>query len=216
MKKILVKTLSSIFFFYSRKKRKQFRMKYSDTALFCRKLRKKGIIGENTYINSSCSICHSDSRIGKFCSIGKNVFIGTSFHPLDYLSTSPVGYLDISPMTDGMVLPADKRGTFCNGKPVTIGNDVWIGLNAVIMDGVTIGDGAVIGACAVVTKDVPPYAIAVGIPAKVIKYRFPEDTIQRLLRSRWWDRPEEVIQHLPFADVNSCLAILESGDAGQD
>ena len=216
MKRLLVRALSFFLFFYSGNKRKFFRVKYNDTACFCRKLRKKGIIGENTYLNSSCQIVHKESRIGKFCSIGKHVSIGTSFHPLDFLSTSPVGYQDISGLTDGIVLAEEKRAVFYGKRPVTIGNDVWIGLNAVIMDGVTIGDGAVIGACAVVTKDVPPYAIAVGIPAKVIKYRFPEETIQRLLRSRWWDRPEEVIQRLPFADVEGCLAILESEDAGRD
>ena len=82
----------------------------------------------------------------------------------------------------------DKKGD------IVIGNDVWIGYEAVIMAGVTIGDGAVIGARAVVTKDVPPYTIVGGVPAKPIRRRFPEDVISDLLKIRWWDWPEEKIQ----------------------
>ncbi len=82
----------------------------------------------------------------------------------------------------------DKKGD------IVIGNDVWIGYEAVIMVGVTIGDGAVIGARAVVTKDVPPYTIVGGVPAKPIRRRFPEDVISDLLKIRWWDWPEEKIQ----------------------
>ena len=81
-------------------------------------------------------------------------------------------------------------------KPVFIGNDVFIGANVTILDGVTIGDGAVIGAGAVVTKDIPPYAIAVGVPAKTIKYRFDENTQQLLLAEKWWEKSDEEIQKL--------------------
>lgn len=77
-------------------------------------------------------------------------------------------------------------------------------------DGVKIGDGAVIGSGAIVTRDIPPYAIAVGVPAKVIKYRFPEETVNRLLKTRWWDQPEEVIAALPVNNVEKCLEILEA------
>lgn len=77
-------------------------------------------------------------------------------------------------------------------------------------DGVKIGDGAVIGSGAIVTRDIPPYAIAVGVPAKVIKYRFPEETVNRLLKIRWWDQPEEVIAALPVNNVEKCLEILEA------
>ena len=213
MKKILIKILATILYFYDSDKRKAFRVRHCDMTVFCRNLRQKGIIGSNTYIHHDCSIADKNSRIGKFCSIGQNVHIGTSVHPLHFLSTSPVSYQDISSLTDGIAFPKEKLIPFCKKTPVTIGNDVWIGLNVIIMDGVTIGDGAVIGSGAVVTHDVPPYAIAVGIPAKVLKYRFPEETIARLLKSKWWDRPDEEILSLPFNDIEAALQILEKNGA---
>ena len=78
-------------------------------------------------------------------------------------------------------------------KPIIIGNDVWIGMKVTIMDNVTIGDGAIIGACAVVTKDIPPYAIAVGNPARIVKYRFAPDIIERFLKNPWWNYKKEQI-----------------------
>lgn len=92
-----------------------------------------------------------------------------------------------------------------------IGNDVWIGANAIILQGVTIGDGAIIAAGAVVTKDVPPYAIVGGVPAKVIKYRFSDEVILKLLQIKWWDKPEEwIIQKLEkFTDVSGFVKFVE-------
>lgn len=210
MNETMNKLLASILYFYSKKKRKAFRTKHSEVSANCAKLREKGIIGENTYLTAGCSVADSRSRIGKFCSIAKNVSIGTTTHPTNFLTTSPIPYMDISNITGGISIPKENRAEFEFKKPVTIGNDVWIGLNAVIMDGVTIGDGAIIGAGAIVTKDIPPYAIALGIPAKVVKYRFPAETVERLLRTRWWDQPDDVIKALPFQDVEACLKILES------
>ena len=213
MKKFFINLLSFILFFYDKKARKKFRAGFSANVKFCRKLRKLGILGANSYISSSCHIADSNSRIGKFCSIARNVAIGTTTHPLEMLTTSPISYSDISKLTGGMVFPDEKKVSWQGRKPVFIGNDVWIGLNAVIMDGVKIGDGAVIGSGAIVTRDIPPYAIAVGVPARVIKYRFPEETVNRLLKTRWWDQPEEVIADLPVNNVEKCLEILEAKSA---
>ena len=130
----------------------------------------------HSFVGYDCTVCHTD--IGKFCSIGNRCFIGATEHPLDSLSSSPsmysakqkARYLDIA------ALPK-----------TTIGNDVWIGESCFIKSGVTVGTGSVIGAHSVVTKDVPPYAIVVGAPAKVIRYRFDEPTRELLLRSEWWN-----------------------------
>jgi virginiamycin A acetyltransferase len=130
--------------------------------------------------------------IGKFCSIAcKTKFLMTSGnHTMKSLSTYtfPLFYdewgLSVSHITDAW----DNKGD------IMIGNDVWIGYNAIIMSGVKIGDGAIIGTRAIVTNDVPPYTIVGGIPAKVIKKRFNDDIIFKLLKIKWWDWSHEKIQ----------------------
>jgi Acetyltransferase (isoleucine patch superfamily) len=134
-------------------------------------------------------------RIGRYCSFGEQVQIGRHPHPMHWASTSPYFYsrfdnvLDQSPPEGVEVHPQDflKSSLPRELKITHIGNDVWIGHGAFIMPGVTIGDGAVVAAQAVVTKDVPPYAIVAGSPARVIRYRFDERTIERLLGIKWWD-----------------------------
>ncbi|KFX54048.1 CatB-related O-acetyltransferase [Clostridium botulinum] len=130
--------------------------------------------------------------IGKFCSIAcKAKFLMTSGnHTMNSLSTYtfPIFYeewgLDVSHITDAW----DNKGD------IVIGNDVWIGYDAIIMPGVKIGDGAIIGTRAIVTNDVPTYTIVGGIPAKVIKKRFSDDIILKLLKIKWWDWPNEKIK----------------------
>ena len=130
-------------------------------------------------------------KIGKFCSIacGAKFLFNSANHALGSLSTYtfPIFYeewgLDRRNVADAW----DNKGD------IVVGNDVWIGYEAVILSGVTIGDGAVIGARAVVTKDVPPYTIMGGVPARPIRRRFDEATVETLLRLRWWDWPKEKI-----------------------
>ena len=133
-------------------------------------------------------------------SVAYGVRIGLPEHPVNMVSTSPKIYRNIK-------LKDIKDVYF----PPIIGNDVWIGANAIILQGVTIGDGAIIAAGAVVTKDVPPYAIVGGVPAKVIKYRFSDDVILKLLEIKWWDKPEEwTTQNLDkFTDVSGFVKFLE-------
>jgi acetyltransferase-like isoleucine patch superfamily enzyme len=131
--------------------------------------------------------------IGRFCSIAADVriFMGGNHRP-DWVTTYPFPALaDTWPGAKGIVGHPLSKGN------VTIGNDVWIGAGATILSGVTIGDGAVIGAEAVVTKDVEPFTIVAGNPAKVIRKRFEDSTISALLRIQWWNWPtEEIEQHV--------------------
>lgn len=91
-----------------------------------------------------------------------------------------------------------------------IGNDVWLGANSLVLKGVKIGDGAVIGAGAVVTKDVPPYAIVGGNPAKVIKMRFDDETIGKLMQLQWWNLDLSIIENLPMDDIEECIRMMEA------
>jgi tetrahydrodipicolinate N-succinyltransferase len=95
-------------------------------------------------------------------------------------------------------------------KHVTVGNDVWTGHNVNVMAGVSVGDGAIIAAGSVVTKNVPPYAIVAGVPATAKRLRFPERTIERLLRLRWWDLELSQLSGLPFRDIDRCLDMIEA------
>lgn len=136
------------------------------------KIDSNSIIGKYTYIGERCTITRA--IIGRYCSIGNNVSIGPGEHDVDLVSTS--SYL------------------YCGGvwydklteKPVVIGNDVWIGTDSIVRRGVTVGDGAVIGANTFVNKDVPPFAIVAGNPAKIIKYRFSQKKIEYIIQSKWW------------------------------
>lgn len=129
--------------------------------------------------------------IGKFCSIacGAKFLFNSANHSLTSLSTYPFPiFFEEWGLERAQVARAwDHKGD------IVIGNDVWIGYEAVILAGVTIGDGAIIGTRAVVTKDVPPYTVVGGVPAKPIRKRFPDDTIAALIALRWWDWPEERI-----------------------
>lgn len=130
--------------------------------------------------------------IGKFCSIacGAKFLFNSANHTMASLSTYPFPLF----FEEWGLEKKEVAAAWDNKGDIRIGNDVWIGYDAVILAGVTIGDGAIIGARAVVTKDVPPYTVAGGVPAKPLKKRFDDDTIAWLLRLKWWDWPEEKIK----------------------
>ena len=150
--------------------------------------------------------------IGRYCSMAAGTWIAPHEHPVAWLTTSPVSYgTGAFRWASGMLgRPALPTGDYDNVRAVRIGNDVWIGSGVFIKGGVTIGDGAVVAAHAVVTKDVPPYAIVGGVPARVIRYRFDEATIRELQELRWWDYDLAALGPLDWRDVKACIAHIRS------
>ena len=152
-------------------------------------------MGRYSYVGSGTRI--TDTNIGSFCSIGGRCGIGGGIHPTNMVSTSPVF------LKGRNILNKHFANISYNpSETVSIGNDVWIGEGVCIVSGVNIGDGAVIGAHAVVTKDVEPYSIVAGVPAKLIKKRFDDDTIKKLLELKWWDLSDEELSNLGDSFAN--------------
>lgn len=149
---------------------------------------------------------HDRLLIGKFCSIacGAKFLFNSANHALGSLSTYPFPIFYGEWGLDGK----NVADAWDNKGDITLGNDVWIGYEAVILAGVTIGDGAIIGARAVVTRDVPPYAIVGGVPARLIRRRFDEATIESLLALQWWDwEPERIRRALPVLQAGDIAAL---------
>lgn len=171
-------------------------------------------VGRHTYGVSARTVFLAPSAdppsvsIGNFCSFAPGVVVlANADHPTNLPSTYPFRTMLFK--SKAAPLPYSNFDAVSRGG-VTIGHDVWVGQNALIMSGVSVGTGAVIGAGAVVTRDVQPYGIAVGIPAKVVRYRFPAATIERLLASEWWNLSDEELQSIDDAlysnDIDAFLA----------
>lgn len=174
-------------------------------------------IGNYSRVGVGCQI--TNATIGNFTAIGKDTVVTVGQHPTNYLTSHSIFYKKGNwGWHDDWIAPIDFVG---KGR-VTIGSDVWIGRQCIIMDGVTIGDGAVVATGAVVTKDVPPFAVVGGVPAKVIKYKFPQDVIDRLEEIKWWNLPDEEItkridlfhiQNPTLEDINRFFPV-EMGGSG--
>lgn len=147
----------------------------------------KGSMGFGSYM---CEYCFITGSIGRFTSIGAETRTSQGIHPMTapYATTSPVFY---STKKQALVSFAKKQLFDEMKPPVHIGNDCWIGARVFIAGGVTVGDGAVLLAGAVVTKDVPPYAVVGGVPAQVLRYRYDSETIDWLLKVQWWNKPTQ-------------------------
>ena len=161
-------------------------------------------IGRYSYCGQDCTIL--ETNIGAFTSIADHVTIGGVKHNFNLIATSKVFQRGRNPFGKSIAdFPAQPMVT------TTIGNDVFIGKDSFVSAGVQIGTGAIVGMGSIVTKDVPPYAIVAGVPAKVIGHRFPEDTRKALLATGWWDLPDakirDVAQH--FANPTELLRSLE-------
>ncbi len=152
-------------------------------------------IGAYSYMREGGEIWNLDG-IGRFCSIGRNVVLGQPVdnHPIDWVSSS----MSVSKNYQASCVYA------------SVGNDVWIAHNVIVMAGVKIGDGAVIGRNAVVTKDVEPYQIVVGNPGKAVRTRFSMEQIEELMKSEWWNIDYTALADLPFDDVEAFLSKLEA------
>ena len=164
-------------------------------------------IGAFTVLTSSRSEGYiGNVDVGRYCSIAYGVNIGMFEHPVNWLSTSTRQYLP------GLVRgsrPVHLR-SFDPSPRTVIGNDVWIGVGSTLIDGVKIGDGAIIAAGAVVTKDVPPYAIVGGVPAKIIRYRFDEETIRELLNLKWWEYDMADLGEIEWNDIDKAIKTIKS------
>jgi len=152
--------------------------------------------------------------VGAFCSIGPHVMIGLGKHPTNFVSTSPAFY---ARGNWAFRTKFTNRQAFEEHARIEIGNDVWVGAGVTVADGVKIGDGAIVAAGAVVVKDVEPYGIVGGVPAKLIRKRFSDEQIRRLLELKWWEKPEEWLKahsHL-FFNVEDLLEISASARHSQ-
>ena len=173
----------------------------------------KNALGKGTYFSSS-SLGYgsyvgnygefSHCKIGRFCAIGSNVRVVSADHPIgSFVSSHPAFYSDTYFFSYVKESKYKEHLTTEDGYECKIGNDVWIGDDVLIKGGVIIGDGAVIAMGSIVTKDVPPYTVVAGIPAKPIRKKYDEEIVERLLRIRWWERPVEwIAEHAQeFSDV---------------
>lgn len=169
---------------------------------------------------SISAITHSVTRIGRYSSISWDVLFGAAEHPMDFLSTSPFIYEPHIPPFDVLWreagLPTTPAADFTKEqqeRDIRIGHDVWIGARASIKAGVSLGDGCVVGTGAVVTRDVPPYAVVAGVPARVVRLRFEEAVVERLLEHRWWRFDPVTLSRFPLTDPERSIDLLQEAEA---
>lgn len=169
---------------------------------------KKSSVGKYSYIGTGSYIVECD--IGNYCSIARGVEVGARQHPLTMLSSHPFQYngehFKKQPGYHIRTVPQPPR----EKRQTVVGSDVWIGTKAVIQGGVMVGTGAVVGSSSVVTRDVRPYAIVAGSPAKEIRRRFDDETVERLLSSKWWMLDPVDMNGIDFNDVHAALDALEA------
>ena len=162
-------------------------------------------IGRYSYLGRNCFV--TDAQIGAFTSIAVVCYIGGTPHPMEWVSTSSVFH-----KWENLFKKNFARHEFEIFQKTVIGNDVWIGTRVLIRPGITIGDGAVVGMGSVVTKDIGPYEVWAGNPARRIRSRFDEDTARKLQESRWWEKEESEIEEFAayMTDPAAFLAYMET------
>lgn len=171
-----------------------------------------GYMGYGTYIGSNCLL---NGKIGRFCCIADDVKVYIGKHPIEYGCMNPMFYSTKKQNGNSYVVEdLYEENELANQKEkygIIVGNDVWIGARVTILGGVNIGDGAVIAAGAVVTKNVKPYSIVGGVPARIIRMRFDENIVCKLLKYQWWNRDRKWIEEnaSSFRNIENLLQILE-------
>jgi len=171
-------------------------------------------VGYATYFGEG--VCLYSAKIGRYTCIGPNVLSALGRHPTrEFVSIHPF-FFSKEPacgISYSKVQKFEELKMACDDYCICIGNDVWIGARAIIMDGVTVGDGAVIASGAVVTKDVQPYTIVGGLPARELRKRFLDDEIEFLLNLQWWDKGEEWIKShaVYFENIKEFVKVVEEG-----
>lgn len=181
-----------------------------------------GVIGRYTCVGRVSTI--QETKIGSFCALADYLTIGCDDHDYKMITTHPFWHDSSWEISDDAELSKEYRKKEY-AQPCIIGNDVWMGAGVIVCRNVIIGDGCVIGAGAVITRDIPPYSVVVGTPGRVIKKRFDDMTIERLLKCKWWDLPIEVIkdnlilfrdQHLDETILSTLEAICEKNGTFRD
>lgn len=152
----------------------------------------------------------ADTRSGNYCTFGSRVSVGAFSHPTDSLTVHEVGYRNTTESYSETILAADSQNYLeMRSIKTKIGNDVWVGDNSVIIKGVEIGNGAIVAAGSIVTKDVAPYSIVGGNPARTIRMRFSDDIINKIQATMWWDFSMKELHGVPFENIDLSLEILE-------
>jgi acetyltransferase-like isoleucine patch superfamily enzyme len=165
-------------------------------------------VGQRSYFGEHTLVIHAE--IGSYCSIAPHVIIGGGVHPVDRISTSPFTYGSDSHMALCSLSPPPD---FVENPKTFLGHDVWIGYAAVVLPGVKVGHGAIVAAGAVVSRDVPPYAVVTGVPARVQRFRFSPEEIAWLLQAQWWHWPDAKLQQwLPYFSDPAQLRRAMAGD----
>ncbi len=151
----------------------------------------------------------ADTCSGNYCTFGSRVSVGAFSHPTDSLTVHEVGYRNTTESYGETILTSDCQGYLeARSVKTKIGNDVWVGDNSVIIKGVKIGNGAIVAAGSIVTKDVAPYSIVGGNPARTIRMRFSDDIINKIQATMWWDHSMKELEGVPFENIGLSLEIL--------
>ena len=160
------------------------------------------------YFGLGCFSYVSNSSVGRYCTFGTRISVGAFSHPTNWLSIHEFQYRDTSQIYGNTILEGGVNLAPVNAR-TNIGCDVWIGDNACVRAGISLGHGAIVGLGAVVVSDVPPYAIVAGNPARILRYRFNEDVIDALLQLRWWELDMLHLKGIDFSDVNKSMLNIE-------